>query len=722
MQTQHGGVILAGGKGQRLLPLTAKTPKPLLCVDGKTPFERCIALLKSANVQSIAVTTGYLGEEIENFTFDGINEVDINYYRETTPKGTAGSVIEILPKLDEDFFVLSGDLVFDIDLEQMMRFHKEMKAAVTIASVKSYFPTEYGTIISENSSVTSFREKPSWKQVISTKINAGIYIINRETMKKHKENVEDFAADYFPKLLSSGEKIYTFDLSGYWCDVGTHESYLSCNMHFSENKNVFGDYISISPDAKIESSVIMNGVRVGKGTRIKSSIVGEGSSIGKDCIIENAVIGPDTLICDFAKVEKNSVVSEDSIIGAGKTVKGKESENELFSDSGLVSFEEETEEKTIVLAKAISNVSNNSSVYIFNDGEEKSKRISESLFEKALRFGANAFFEGASCAPVASFSSISDDCYSVFVESNESESSCLIFDANGLPLSREKQIKCKKSLKSFSSDEKTYSQTVFSKKHQIEHSETYKNRLSSFLLSSVSENAFSETTKAQDEFYISSKNIPSLIFREILENSGIKCSFDEEGKQNSFFISKNGDDVYFITEKGKKLDKMHLLQICFKNLPQKNAYLPDFCPNALKNAVVSSGSSFELYDDSESGRKKDGSIYRFSDGISIAIACVCCCIRKKSSLPELSEEENAFSFSEKSIPYSGNKGFAFEKLLSALCESSKNGISFSRENGIVSILPQYKNEFRIFAEAVSAEAAEELIFEAETTFRKLTEE
>ncbi len=714
LQTQHGGVILAGGKGQRLLPLTSKIPKPLLAVNGKTPFERCLTLLKNAEIRNIAVTTGYLGDKIEKFIFDGIEELNITYYRELSPKGTAGSVIEILPKLDDDFFVLSGDIVFDIDLKKMMSFHKENNAAVTLASVKSYFPTEYGTVISENSSVTSFREKPSWKQVISTKINAGIYIVNRKKLNKYKEDVEDFASDLFPKLLSSGEKICTFDSTGYWCDIGTPESYLSCNMHFSKNENVMGDYISVSQNAFVESSVIMNGVKIGSGTKIISSVIGEGSSIGKNCVIENAVIGPDSLLCDSVTVEENGVVLEDSIIGKGKTVKGKKKLKELFSDSGIVFVGEEETEKLDFFAKAITHVSksDNSNIYFYDDGTEKAKRLSEKLFQLASVFGAKAFSETFCCAPISSYAAAEDNCFSVFAHNEPFGVSFTVFDKNGLPLSREDQIKGEKHPPLMVENIKEYAKAV-------DFKEKYKNKLFSFVSRYINE--YPQNTKATENgFHILSQNVPCTILSEILNKADLKISFETEQKTDAFYISDSGEDIYCITKTGQKLDKMHLLQICFNIIPEEKVLIPEFCPKALKDAITSSGGSFELYGDSKNGRQKDTGLYRFSDGISIAIASVCCCIKKNVSLSEISNELESFAFAEKSLSYFGNKGEAFEKLVSTLCKNSKTGIFFSREKGNVSIFPQYENEFKIFAEAVSSEAAEELILDVENEFQKIT--
>lgn len=714
LQTQHGGVILAGGKGQRLLPLTSKIPKPLLAVNGKTPFERCLTLLKNAEIRSVAVTTGYLGDKIEKFIFDGIEELNITYYRELSPKGTAGSVIEILPKMEDDFFVLSGDIVFDIDLKKMMSFHKENNAAVTIACVKSHFPTEYGTVISENFAVTSFREKPSWKQVISTKINAGIYIINRKILNKYKEGVEDFASDLFPALLSFGEKICTFDSMGYWCDIGTPESYLSCNMHFSENENVMGDYISISQNSFVKNSVIMNGVRIGSGTKIISSVIGEGSSIGKNCIIENAVIGPDSLLCDSVIVEENGIVSEDSIIGKGKAVKGIKKLKELFSDSGKVFIDEEETEKLDFFAKAITHVSksNDSNIYFFDDGTEKAKHLSEKLFRLALSLGAKAFSETFCCAPISSFAAAEENCFSVFAHNKQFGISFTVFDKNGLPLSREDQIKGEKH---------PPLSVETTKKHanEINFKEKYKNKLFSFISQYINE--YRQNKKeTENGFSILSQNIPCIILSEILKKAEIKVSFEEKQKMDAFYISDSGEDIYCITKTGQKLDKMHLLQICYNIIPQDNILIPELCPNALKNAITSSGGAFKPYGDSKKGREKDGGLYRFSDGISIAIASVCCCIKKNVSLSEISNELESFAFTEKSLSYFGNKGEAFEKLVSALCKNSKTGIFFTREKGSVSIFPQYENEFKIFAEAVSSEAAEELILDAEKDFKNIT--
>ena len=339
--------------------------------------------------------------------------------------------------------------------------------------------------------------------------------------------------------------------------------------------------------------------------------------------------------------------------------------------------------------------------------------LSEKLFELASSFGTKAFSETFCCAPISSFAAAEKNCFSVFAHDEQLGISFTVFDKNGLPLSREDQIKGEKHPPLSVETTKIYAKGINFK-------EKYKNKLFSFVSKYINE--YPQNTKeTENGFYILSQNIPCIILSEILKKAQIKISFEKEQKpMDAFYISDNGEDIYCITKTGQKLDKMHLLQICFNIIPEEKVLIPEFCPNALKNAITSSGGFFELYGDSKKGRQKDNGLYRFSDGISIAIASVCCCIKNNASISEISQELESFSFAEKSLSFFGNKGEAFEKLVSALCKNSKTGIFFTKEKGNVSIFPQYENEFKIFAEAVSSEAAEELILDAEKDFQNIT--
>ncbi len=698
MNEKHGGVILAGGKGSRLMPLTAKLPKPLLPVGRKTPLERGVCALVDSGVNNIAITTGYLYNETEKFAFKGAN---LTYYRESVPMGTAGMVFEITPNLTEDFFVLSGDCVFELSLSEMMRYHKEKNAAVTIASVTSYEPTDYGTIVTQNGIVTEFREKPSWKQVISTKINGGIYIINRRVFEKYGKGCSDFASELFPILLSSGETIACFESNDYWCDMGTPQSYHQCNMHFSDGENVMGDYICISPKSKIENSVIMNGVKIGEGSKVFSSILGEGVSVGKNCYIENAVIGHDALICDDCTVKKSGAVSCDSILGKGKTVLGKEQSNISFFDSGTVKFRKTNEELPSLLGKALAHISRGREIHFFCGETTREKEICTRIYENALSYGGKSVFPQIAFPSLASFISSETNSLSVHLSLWSDEVTVLIFDETGILLSREEQIEIEKfsPSKPLPLKEKTYSKDPLEiyTKFMEKHVPTMPGTKVSFV----------------------SKNLPSTLCGKIISLKEGVWSWENEEDYNSFFISDDGMDVSCHTKEGVHLDKMHLLAIAAIYFPTEDIFLPDHVPEGIKNLLICSGGTFKLYSDSLKGRNRSKSFFSYNDGISIALGAIAASALSGLSLDEISKKLPPFAFMEKTVPFQGNKGRAFEDILATSKRNTLSGATYTTEKGKISIVPQYKNAFKIFAESASSEVAEELILEAEENLKLL---
>lgn len=717
-------MIIAGGFGKRLLPLTSKTPKPLLSVNGKSPLERGIHALLEADVKNIAITTGYLCDETEKCVFDNNGwitdgemgtDLNVTYYRESVPMGTAGMVFKILPFLSEDFFVISGDVVFDFSLREMMKFHQESNSAVTVAAVKSFSPTDYGTIISKDGIITAFREKPSWKQVISTKINAGIYIVNKKIAEKYDYGFKDFASDFFPLLLSKNEPLACFETKGFWCDMGTLDSYLSCNMHFSNGKNVMGDYISISPNAQIEGSVIMNGVKVGKDSKINSSIIAEGASIGKGCVLENAIVGPYALICDNVII-KCGCVAEEGIVGKGKTISPTQVKGELFSDSGKIFLSADEEKNGFNLGMALQKTADDRSILLFHDGSDRAKKIYNYIHGGIDSLGGKAINCEIGFLTLASFSAMKKSALSIFVESSVKNDgvNITVFDENGITLSREDQITCEKN---FSFEGTIEASTPVLKEEAVKWDAFFSY-------------AFS---KSQFEEYLSETNIflnntaPSRILSKIIGKKGGRCEFfrgKEEiiEKKDCFFIDESGADVFCITKKGERISKIGLLSIASVYYPQNNVSLPEHVPNGIKNLIVSNGGSFSIYGDSKRGRKKSNAFYNFDDGISITLGVLCAEALSKLTIDQMYDTVPHLIFEERTVLISGNKGTVFEKLAASSEDDVAAGLQKKFEKGRAIIVPQYQNAFKIFAEAVSSEAAEELLAVIESDISAISDE
>ena len=210
-------VVMAGGEGSRLRPLTSSMPKPLVPVAGRPIMEHILLHLRRHQLRDVVATVQYMGASIRNYFGDGSDQgVSLTYSVEDSPLGTAGSVMLARQQLNEPFVVISGDSLTDIDLGAAARFHRERKALATIVLKPVPNPLEYGVVVvDEGGAVQRFIEKPSWGEVISDLANTGIYILDPSVFKFFRPGeVVDWSGDVFPKLLKQGEPVFGWIADG----------------------------------------------------------------------------------------------------------------------------------------------------------------------------------------------------------------------------------------------------------------------------------------------------------------------------------------------------------------------------------------------------------------------------------------------------------------------------------------------------------------------------
>jgi mannose-1-phosphate guanylyltransferase/phosphomannomutase len=293
------GVLMAGGEGSRLRPLTSRRPKPLAPVAGKPVMEHIIALLRRHGITEIVATLHYLADEVESY-FDSGSDfgVTMEYVVEDTPLGTAGAV-KMADKLlgGETFLVISGDALTDIDLTALIEHHRREENAVTIALQRVTNPLEFGVVVTdENGRITRFLEKPSWGEVFSDTINTGIYVLEPKILDLMVRGRNyDFSKDLFPEMLRDGAKLGGYIIDAYWTDIGNLEQYQAANYDALEGKvrlDSLGTEIApgvlagkgcrIDPSAKLHRPIVLgDGVRIAAGVEI----VGP-TTLGNGCIVE----------------------------------------------------------------------------------------------------------------------------------------------------------------------------------------------------------------------------------------------------------------------------------------------------------------------------------------------------------------------------------------------------------------------------------------------------
>jgi mannose-1-phosphate guanylyltransferase/phosphomannomutase len=315
-------VIMAGGEGTRLRPLTSNAPKPMMPLVNRPMMEHSVNLLKQHGFDDIVVTVAFMANHIRTYFGDGSEfGVRMVYATEEHPLGTAGSVRNAMDELDERFLVISGDVLTDIDLSSIVAFHDEKKAMATIGLVPVENPLEFGIVITrDDGSIERFLEKPTWGQVFSDTINTGIFVLEPEIFDYiDADRPVDFSSEVFPALLTDGKPLYGAVAHGYWEDVGTLEAYVRAHkdvldgrVHvevpgFRLSEGVWvGEGAEIHPDARIDGPAV-----IGDYCRIEA-----GAHLGEYC-----VLGTNVRLRSDADLER-TVVHDNTYLGEGVRIRG----------------------------------------------------------------------------------------------------------------------------------------------------------------------------------------------------------------------------------------------------------------------------------------------------------------------------------------------------------------------------------------------------------------
>lgn len=296
-------VIMAGGKGTRLRPLTSRLPKPMVPLLNKPCMEYIIELLKRYGITEIAVTVQYLPQVIQHYFGDGSDYgVQLHYYEETLPLGTAGSVKNAADFLDDTFIVISGDALTDFNLDQAISFHQKKGGLGTLVLHQVDNPLEFGVVMTdETGRIIRFLEKPSWSEVFSDTVNTGIYVLEPEILSFFDHGqVFDFSKDLFPLVMEKGHAMYGYVAEGYWSDIGNLAQYRKTQLDMLEGR----------VQVQIPGREVQPGIWMGKGCQVAHTakleapvFVGDGSVIDS-----NAQVGPYTVIGKYNRVGKSAEV------------------------------------------------------------------------------------------------------------------------------------------------------------------------------------------------------------------------------------------------------------------------------------------------------------------------------------------------------------------------------------------------------------------------------
>jgi mannose-1-phosphate guanylyltransferase/phosphomannomutase len=340
-------VVMAGGEGSRLRPVTSSLPKPLVPIANEPIMAHILTLLRRHKITSVVATLHYLADEIQSYFGDGSDfGVKLKYTVEGSPLGTAGSVKKAESLLTGDTFVIiSGDALTDCDLTAAIEFHRRRKSLATLVLHKVPNPLEFGVVITgDDGKIERFLEKPGWSEVFSDTVNTGIYIFEPEIFNYLEPDTKaDWSSDVFPKLLALGKPMYGYVMEGYWCDIGTLSQYRDAQqdlltgnvdlpVNASESQVEDGRYIG--QNCSIDDGVtIVPPVCIGRNCRIKRgarigpfTVLGDNTFVEESALVErsvvwdNAYIGPNVgilsaIVCSRATIKRDTVIREDAVIG-----------------------------------------------------------------------------------------------------------------------------------------------------------------------------------------------------------------------------------------------------------------------------------------------------------------------------------------------------------------------------------------------------------------------
>jgi mannose-1-phosphate guanylyltransferase len=329
-------LILAGGEGTRLRPLTSTTPKPVLPLANRPFITFMIDWLASHGVEEVVLSCGFLASEVRAVLGDGEpGGPQLHYVEEEEPLDTAGAVKFAEPLLGERFLVMNGDILADFDLTALQNFHSEHEAALTIALTPVEDPSAYGLVRThDDGRVEAFLEKTSADQFDTNMINAGAYVLERRVLDMMEDGARvSFERDIFPALVGSG--LYACEADGYWLDIGTPDRYLKGTRDILEGavKTAVGasmgnGSLKIGDDATINPRARLNGPALaGRDCAVGASAqVGPMTVLGDGCVIGEGAIVEHSVLYESVAVEPGAVVRE-SIVGAGARI-GAESQVE----------------------------------------------------------------------------------------------------------------------------------------------------------------------------------------------------------------------------------------------------------------------------------------------------------------------------------------------------------------------------------------------------------
>lgn len=732
-------VILAGGEGTRLQPLTLLNPKPMIPLFDKPLLEHIVNLLKNNGFTEICMTLRYLPKVIQDRFGSGKDYgVWIEYRIESEPRGTAGSVRDCADFIDgDDFLVISGDAACSFDLRAFYEKHRISGAEATILTHECDDPLEYGLVLTaQDGSVRSFLEKPQPEKLCTNRVNTGIYAFSSRILSEIPESgAFDFGSDLFPKLLHDNRRLCIWQPDGYWNDIGSPEAYLQTCRDVLDGKFpllISGDirqkeslpfWVSpgaeVSPSAQIGPySVICAGSRIGPECNICGSVINgavlEGNVKADESIIsQNVYISPDvtieagTVLADNIRIGRGCRIQEGVKInpnirlGEQQTVSKSLSKN---VSSKPLKFSENSILKgtygldvlpDMVFALGTSHFSA-SRVAASASGGNAALLLAESFLLSCGCMGREVFLLDATSPASAAF--IGPE-YGIelmlFVLQDVNTIKFFFFDENGLPISRQLQRQlCASNFQCF---------PLNTKGCHIPH-----------ILLGSEERIISLAASRNPKLNTACVSVfGSDLLKECLQKAGIKVVPPADGIIH-FHVSRDGFSLSAIDERGKSWAHSNLIcaytAICFSE-GEKTVFLPSSAPYSTEEIAARFGGRISIVDSGTTLNSEQFYQYHYSQNAILLCMKLLLSLNGFSNPVKLSDLMDSLPccFQKEAILETKSNGISVLRMLTESEEAKfRDSICFPKDHGVLKLQRLARNRIRILAESSQVEYASEL--------------
>ncbi len=760
-------IIMAGGEGTRLRPVSVNRPKPMTELFDRPVLEHILRLLKKNGVTEACLTLKYLPQMIREYFGSGeAFGVRLDYRVEKEALGTAGGVKNCADFIGgEDFLVLSGDCVCDFDLKALMDFHREKKAEATLALYSHKTPLEYGLVVTDDTGrVERFLEKPAWDSVLTDRINTGIYILSPSVLDDIPKNKPyDFGRELFPRFLENGRALYGRAMEGYWCDIGTGGAYLQCCMDIldggvgvvmdlpPQKEGVWtssplpegtqlvppvyigrgavvdrgaklGPYAIVGADSVVGSGArvlhsVLCGAVISENASVTGAVVCRGASIGRGSVLcEGSIVGEGTLVGDDCLLGSSARLWPDRQIPAGSILSGSVALGMLkngltFSKPGVITGPY----GTAVTAEAAMKLGEAAGLFkrvgVGWGGGEAARVLAEAFGSGVCAAGGDlvrADMRFKSCAAYAG--ALLDLALSVFFEENGEDITLTFFGQGGTRLTREAERKL----------EAAAAQPHRTASRRTGHVTDIKGVPEAYIAAAAREAALSDDGIKDFSAAVAGRGAENRALKSALELLGIGVSDKTSGVVH-LDVQKGGETLFAVDEEGYRMSPEQLFILsAFIELScgAKTLSVPYDAPAVLDDLAREHGA--QILRSGCGGPLGDTLIKNqtcLRDGVFMGARLCAYLAGRNVALSRLRLELPQFSSAAREVRLEGDRGAVMRRLIKSYEGASRataSGLRLDTELGRVTIAPmRERSALKIRTESFNEETAEELCAEFE---------